>query len=201
MNIANNFAIKIIEHKGKTGLTYAEIAEGIGIYTSTLKLIINGTTKIIKDETAEKINNYLTAYKELPNEIENNKELIKLITEYKKEKELTYKELAKRIGIGLSTLENIVYGVVEGSESIKEQIYNYLTANKETNNTTKEYNGEKIEVEKENNKDKYKIINIYKSEHKEIGLIYIVEMYNKEEERIVRYTLLEKEIIELIAPK
>lgn len=212
MKIANNFAIKIIEHKGKTGLTYPEIAKGIGIHTSTLKLIINGTTKVINDETAEKINNYLTNYKELANETNNsnkinkeeNKELIKLIIEYKKEKGLTYPELAKRIGISLTTLEHIVYEVREGSENTKEKIYNYIIANKETNNTTKENREnkeERIEVEIENNKDKYKIKEINKSEHKELGLIYIVEMYNKKEERIVRYTLLEKEIIELIAPK
>lgn len=198
----NKFAIKIIEHKEKTGLTYPEIAKGIGIHTSTLELIINGTCKLIKGETAKKINNYLTAYKEVPNEINNNKELIKLIIEYKKEKGLSYPELAKRIGISLTTLEHIVYEVREGSENTKEKIYNYLIANKETNNTTKENRENKEEtIEIENNKDKYKIKEIYKSEQKELGLIYIVEMYNKKEERIVRYTLLEKEIIELIAPK
>lgn len=109
-------------------------------------------------------------------------ELVELIKAYKEETGLPYIILAERIGISKTTLEDIVYGIREGKESTREKIYNYISRNN--------YEG-RI---KERYKNNYKIIEINKSIHNLLGLMYIVTLYSEEEDKIIYKVLLEKEI-------
>lgn len=111
-------------------------------------------------------------------------ELVELIKAYKEETGLPYIIIAERIGISKTTLEDIVYGIREGKKSTREKIYNYISKNN--------YEG-RIKERYKNIKSNYKIIEINKSIHNLLGLMYIVTLYS-EEDRIIYEVLLEKEV-------
>lgn len=115
----------------------------------------------------------------------HNTDLVCMIKTYKQETGLSYPKIAERIGISKATLEDIVYGIREGREDTREKIYNYIIRNN--------YEG-RIKERYEDIKSSYKVVEIHKSIHNLLGLMYIVVLYNEEEDRIEYKVLLEKEV-------
>lgn len=111
--------------------------------------------------------------------------LRELIKAYKEETGLSYIDIANRIGISKTTLEDIVYGVREGKESTREKIYNYIIKNNYEGRIKERYN---------NSISNYKVVEIHKSIHSLLGLMYVVVLYSKEDNKIVYEVLLEKEV-------
>ena len=114
-----------------------------------------------------------------------NTDLVSMIKTHKQETGLSYPKIAERIGISKTTLEYIVYGIREGKESTREKIYNYISRNN--------YEG-RIKERYEDIKSSYKVVEIHKSIHNLLGLMYVVVLYNEEEDRIEYKVLLEKEV-------
>lgn len=113
-------------------------------------------------------------------------ELVEMIRAYKEETGLSYIIIAERIGVSKTTLEDIVYGIREGKESTREKIYNYIIKNNYEGRIKERYNN--------SISSNYKIIEIHKSIHNLLGLMYVVVLYNEEEDRIEYEVLLEKEV-------
>lgn len=116
--------------------------------------------------------------------LDENTDLIKIIKKYKEETGITYVKLAENIGIAKSTLEDIVYGIRPGKNSTRQVIYDYIMKNNYENKILNLYR-KRINVNR--------ILAIHKTMHRLLGLIYIVELTNKNDD-IIYEVLLEREI-------
>lgn len=111
--------------------------------------------------------------------------LAKIIKDYKEELGISYVKLAEKIGVAKSTLEDIAYGVRPGKDSTREKIYNYIMKNNYENKIVNLYR-KRINVNK--------ILAIHKTIHRLLGIIYIVELTDKND-NIIYEVLLEREVI------
>ena len=111
--------------------------------------------------------------------------LAKIIKDYKEELGISYVKLAKKIGVAKSTLEDIAYGIRPGKDSTREKIYNYIMKNNYENKIVNLYR-KRINVNK--------ILAIHKTIHRLLGIIYIVELTDKND-NIIYEVLLEREVI------
>lgn len=116
--------------------------------------------------------------------LDENTDLIKIIKKYKEETGITYVKLAENIGIAKSTLEDIVYGIRPGKDSTRQAIYDYIMKNNYENKIINLYR-KRINVNR--------ILAIHKTMHRLLGLIYIVELIDKNN-NIIYEVLLEREI-------
>ena len=111
--------------------------------------------------------------------------LAKIIKDYKEELGISYVKLAEKIGVAKSTLEDIAYGIRPGKDSTREKIYNYIMKNNYENKIVNLYR-KRINVNK--------ILAIHKTIHRLLGIIYIVELTDKND-NIIYEVLLEREVI------
>ena len=111
--------------------------------------------------------------------------LAKIIKDYKEELGISYVKFAKIIVVAKSTLEDIAYGIRPGKDSTREKIYNYIMKNNYENKIVNLYR-KRINVNK--------ILAIHKTIHRLLGIIYIVELTDKND-NIIYEVLLEREVI------
>lgn len=185
------------------GFTQKELASKIDMSIVAIQKYETGKREpknIIVSNIAKALNvSVLDLYKEEVESIEDtvqakeielmnsNTNLVKMIKDYKEKLGISYPKLAEKIGVAKSTLEDIAYGIRPGKDSTREKIYNYITTN--------DYNNRILNLYRDNKrKDIKRIIAIHKTMHRLLGLVYVIELIDKDD-NLIYEVLLEREVI------